>query len=254
MKTRFVPIMTMFAAVYLQAQASPLPFQWHGQTMAVDFELTNLTASVQIVIRDDIAYSMSLIPSTNVNFSLLLPASSYYGKYSGSAHFDCNTPINYCEGVLCYYTTVGTNICWQIEPQVCSNYLAAIAVTNQHATAVNAFSNYLHQFTTGIDTSNMTLTEKKALLWNPPLVQLLEETSATEFEELIGGAIPAVPAPPGACPAPSILAFKVETDLPQEWCPPLLCCNVKVWRGASGRDIFRFCFVNSTWRFSPAGP
>ena len=48
-----------------------LTFQWHGQTMGVEFEVTNLTASVKAAIRDDIAYSLSLIPTNDVAFNPL---------------------------------------------------------------------------------------------------------------------------------------------------------------------------------------
>jgi|GEM_PF-3181030 len=254
MKRMIAIIACLLVFVCARTQGTELTFQWHGQTMGVDFEDTNLTVSAKSAIKDDIAYALSLIASSNVTFSLLTPDSSYYGEYKGFVNFGADTRINYSEGVLCYYKEIDGNIRWQIGSQVSSNYLAAITLTNQYASAVSVLSNYLHQFTAGIDISGMTLSEKKALLWNPPLLRLLEETSGDEFEELVGGAVPAVPAPPGACPFPSILAFKAETDLPAEWEPPLFCCNIKVWRGASGGGTFLFCYVNGTWRYSPAGP
>ncbi len=255
MKAVFLPLFLMAGLVWdCNAQPTALPFQWHGQTMGLEFEQTNLATSAQIAIRDDIAYSMSLIPFTNVTFTVLAPTNSYYGKYNGFVSFSCTTPINYCEGVLCYYKTIGDVINFQLDPKACSNYIAAITLTNQQETAVNAFSDYLSQFKTGIDVSNMTLTEKKALLWNPPLMKLLEETSGNRFEELLEGAIPSVPAPDGARPQPSILAFSVQTNLPEEWAPPLLCCNMKAWRGENGDRRLSFCYVNGSWRYSPAGP
>jgi hypothetical protein len=237
-------------AVCSQAQTPPLLFQWHGQTMGVEFEATNLTGSAKNAIRDDIAYAMSLIPATNIVFEPLSPGNPNSSKYTG--YLTISAPINYGSGVLCFYKTIGSSKIFQLAPDACLKYAAAMAVTNQYSSAVNTFSNYLHSFKAGIDTSTMTLAEKKALLWNPPLLQRLEETySGAELEELMGGAIPAAPAPPGACPAPSILAFKIETDLPAEWCPPLLCCAVKVSRGLSGTDQLLFCYVEGTWRFSP---
>ena len=225
--------------------------------MGLDFEVTNLTKSVKAAIRDDIAYSMSLIPTTNAVFEVYPPTHPDSTKYTGFARFS-SARINYCEGVLFFYKTVGGNVCWQIDSDTSTEYLAAIAITNQHALAIAAFTNYFNQFTGGqIDNSNMTLAEKKALLWNPPFLQQVKKAygDTDKYEELIGGMIPRVPAPPGACPFPSILAFTIETDLPDEWNPPLLCCEVRYWAEGiyGGPRKFLFCYVEGTWRFSP-GP
>jgi len=240
------------------AQTTNWSFQWHGQTMGLDFEVTNLTKSVKIAIRNDIAYSMSLIPTTNVVFEVFPPTHPDSAKYTGFARFS-SARINYCEGVLFFYKTVGSNVCWQIDADTSTKYLVAIAVTNQHTVAITAFTNYFNQFTGGkIDTSKMTLAEKKALVWNPPLLQHIEEAYEDKegLAELLGEVVPAVPAPPGACPFPPILAFKVETDLPAEWKPPLLCCEVRYWSEGiyGGSSKFFFCYVTGKWRFSPEGP
>jgi len=239
------------------AQTTNLTFQWHGQTMGLDFEATNLTKSVKIAIRNDIAYSMSLIPTNNVTFDVLAPGHPDFGSYTGFVDF-LDVRINYCSGVLCGYKTDVGNVRWQIGEETSSKYLAAIAVTNQHALAIAAFTNYFNQFTGGqIDNSSMTLAEKKALLWNPPFLQQVKKAygDTDKYEELIGGMIPRVPAPPGACPFPSILAFTIETDLPDEWNPTLLCCEVRYWAEGiyGGPRKFLFCYVEGTWRFSP-GP
>jgi hypothetical protein len=140
------------------AQTTNLTFQWHGQTMGLEFETTNLTASVKNAIRDDIAYSMSLIAASNVTFEVSAPNTNHTGVVS----FHYKTPINYLEGELCFYKTIGGNVWWQIDSETCSKYLAAIALTNQHAVAVNSFSNFYHQVINGFDITGMTLEEKKA--------------------------------------------------------------------------------------------
>jgi hypothetical protein len=204
------------SAIFAHSQTTALSFQWHGQTMGVDFENTSLTVSVKNAIRDDIAYAMSLIPSANVVFETLQTSNPNSTKYAG--YLNVSAPVNYSEGILGFYKHINGVKVFQITPASCKKYTTAITLTNQYSSAVNAFSNYLHSFKSGIDTSGITLAEKKALLWNPPLIQRLEENySGAELEELVGGAIPAVPAPSGACPNPPILAFSVETDLPAEW-------------------------------------
>jgi len=238
------------------AQTTNLTFQWHGQTMGLAFEATNLTASVKQAIRDDIAYSMSLIPVTNAVFEVYPPNHPDSAQHTGFARFS-SARINYCEGVLFFYKTIGTNICWQIDTDTSTEYLAAIAITNQHAKAVAAFTNYFNQFTGGkIDTSKMTLAQKKALIWNPPLLQKLEDNYGDQLDEMLSGVVPAEPAPPGACPFPPIIAFRIRTDLPADLKPPLLWCEVKYWaEGVYGGPMtFLFCYVNGKWRFSPAGP
>ena len=50
----------------------------HG-TMGLDFKETNLTASVKNAIRDDIAYSMSLIAASNVTFEVSAPNTNHTG-------------------------------------------------------------------------------------------------------------------------------------------------------------------------------
>ena len=249
---KLIQTIILLGASCVCAQTNGLTFQWHGQTMGVEFEVTNLAASVKNAIRDDVAYALSLIPSTNVTFEALTPVSSGYGKYAGFARFS-SARIDYCTGVLCFYKTVGNMVCWEIDTDTSTTYLAAIAVTNQYATAVNAFTNYFYQFTEGkIDTSKMTLAEKKALVWNPPFMQRLEADYRDTLEEILSEIVPAVPAPLGACPFPSILAFTVEIDFPEEWNPPLLCCEVKFW--GEYKSTFLFCYVDGKWRFSPSGP
>jgi hypothetical protein len=153
--------------------------------------------------------------------------------------------------VLCFYKNNGNGTVWQLGQDACDRYLAAIAVTNQHSTAVAAFSNHLNQFTAGYNTANMTPGEKAALLWNPTLLAQLQKTYPNEYDEMLGGSLPSIPAPAGACPYPSILAFKVVDDLPEEWNPPLLECKVYVLRGEAEEDPCYFYFVNGSWRFSP---
>jgi hypothetical protein len=153
--------------------------------------------------------------------------------------------------VLCFYRNDENGIAWQLTPDACDKYIAAIASTNQYAVEVSAFSNHLYQFAAGYNRTNMTLAEKTALLWNPTLTERLQKEYPSEYGAMLGGALPSTPAPQGACPYPSILAFKIVSDLPAEWEPPLLECKVHVLRGETMEDVCCFYWVNGSWRFSP---
>jgi len=234
------------------AQTTNLTFQWHGQTMGVDFVLTNLSKSVKIAIRDDIAYSMSLIPTNNVVFEVFQPTSPSYGKYTGFVDFHAPR-INYCEGILCFYKIVGGNVRWQIGEEACAEYLAAISLTNKYATAMNSFSNFYHTLLIGFDTTGMTIEEKKAFFWGPHADEIEEEIGA-EFEAGITATLSwrPTPLPDWAFPPrPSILAFsewkigKID-DLPT----PDLLCLAKHWTSENKSTKRPFVYVGGRWRLS----
>ena len=229
---RLIMTAIMLSVAHGYAQTTNWTFQWHGQTMGLDFEVTNLTKSVKAAIRDDIAYSMSLIPTNDVTFNVFPPNSPDSSNYTGRVRIPYTTPINYCDGILCFYNSIGGNVYWKIGERACSEYLAAIALTNQYAAAMNSFSNFHHHLITGFDTTGMTLAEKKAFFLNPYLDKEEQEMGA-DFEPTITAALsyrpPTLPEwefPP----KPSILAFskwkfgQVE-DLPI----PELLCTAKHW-------------------------
>jgi hypothetical protein len=222
---RLIMTAIMLNVAHSYAQTTNLTFQWHGQTMGVYFEATNLTASVKRAIRDDIAYSLSLIPTNNVTFEILPPTNPDSANYTGIVSIHRTTPINYCEGILCFYKTVGGNIYWEIDTEASSKYLVAIALTNQYAAAIHSFSNFYHNLITGFDTTGMTLAEKKAFFWGPYANEVEQEMGA-EFEPAITATLSLRPFPDWTFPPkPSILAFskwpagKID-DLPT---PDLLC-------------------------------
>ncbi|MEI7901200.1 MAG: hypothetical protein WCK89_13185 [bacterium] len=242
----FLPVMCFLSA---NAQTTALPFQWQDQTLWVDFEQTNLAASVRQTIRDDIAHSMSLIPVTNVTFAVLTTGDQFYGRYTGAATISDKTPINYCHGIFDYYTTMaGTNY-FQIDVRACSNYLAAISLTNQYASAISSFSNFLNQVRTGFSVTNMTLAQKRALFWNPTILNYWEQQSETNFEQALTAAIPSAPTPVVTSPLPSILAYSVHDDIIEGGNTPLLCCEFKSWREGDWARKVVFVYVDGSWRF-----
>jgi len=226
--------------------------------MGLQFAMTNLTTSQKTAIRDDIAYSMSLIPTNHVTFEALSPTNPDYANYTGIVSVHHETPINYLGGVLCFYKTIGGNICWQLGEEACSKYLAAITLTNQYATAVSSFSNFYHQVINGFDVAGMTLEEKKSFFWNAEVVEVIEEMEGANFEQTLTLMLSFRPAPPppGALfPYPSILAFTVYEDEEIMGTPlPVLFCHVKRWNPEVKRSKSDFVYIDEKWRYSFLGP
>jgi hypothetical protein len=241
----------MLSVAYGHAQTTNLTFQWHGQTMGLYFEATNLTASVKRAIRDDIAYSMSLIPTTNVVFEVFPPTSPSYSKYTGFVDF--HTPrINYCGGVLSLYKTAGGNIHWEIDTNTSTKYLMAIALTNQYATAISAFTNFHHNLVKGFDVSGMTLAEKKAFFWGS-LIDEIEQEEGANFEPGITATLSQRPSPLPEWmfpPRPSILAFsKWEMGKIDDLPTPVLLCLAKHWTPENKNTKWPFVYVKGKWRY-----
>ena len=229
-------------------------FQWHDQTMGLQFEVTNLTANVKRAIRDDVAYSLSLIPTTNVVFEVYPPTHPDYGKHTGFAHFS-SARINYCEGVLFFYKTVGGNVYWEIDTDASTEYLAAIALTNQHSTAMASFTNFHHNLLTGFDVTGLTLAEKKAFFWGPYLDRI-EQEMGVEFEPSITETLSWRPSPLPEWtfpPKPSILAFSKWKEVGAEEIDALpkpdLACIMKHWTPDGKRTKWSVVYVGGKWRY-----
>lgn len=251
MKT-VVSLIIVISAIWSHAQTNSLLFQWHGQTMGVGFEPTNLTDSVEHAIRDDIAYSLSLIPSTNVTFATLSPSSSGYGKYAGFITISHLTPINYCDGILCYYKNIGENVVFQLSQSVCSKYMAAIALTNQYASTINSFSNFYYHVQTGFNVTNMTLEEKKSYYWGA-FVNEFEQEEGANFEQVLTATLSSRPAtlPPWTFPPmPSILSFSLwEADATDTLPTPVLLCQVRRWDPVNKSTKWSFVYAGEKWRY-----
>jgi hypothetical protein len=245
---KLIQTIILLGASCAYAQTTNQTFQWHGQTMGIEFETTNLTDSVKSAIRDDIAYSLSLIAASNVTFEVSAPNTNHTGVVS--IHYQ--TPIDYCEGVLCFYKTIGGNVWWQIDSETCSNYLAAITLTNQHATAINSFSNYFHQVKTGFDITGLTFAEKKAFFWGP-LVDVFAQEEGDNFEQFISDALTVRPSPlPESMflPLPSILAFSAWKAKEDDMQPvPVLLCTLKHWNPVNESTKWYFVYAGGKWRY-----
>jgi len=248
MKRMIIVTVGLLIFVCARIQGTELTFQWHGQTMGVDFEDTNLTASVKCAIRDDIAYTMSLIVATNVVFEPLHPSNPKTSKYSGFVSFSSATPVNYCDGVLCFYKNTSEGIVFKLGQSVCSRYVAAIALTNQFVSEVNAFSNFINQVKAGYNVANMTLDQKKALFWPPSIVEEWQSNMGNQFEQEITDSIPAEPAPVGVWNMPSILAYQMDANTLENTNSPSLFCELRVYGATSGTRKLRYIYANGMWR------
>ena len=248
-----ISVMAAYLCTAASGQDLSWTFQWEASRYGLVFEDTNLVASVKNAIRDDIAYALSLIPSTNVTFEALTPTSSNYGKYAGFVTFSHSTPINYCDGILCYYKSSGGQTVFQLDPEACTNYAAAIALTNQYASAMTALSNRLQQAMIGYDVAAMTLAEKRDFFWNPPLMEKIETMEGGRFEQFLNDSIPDVNDPiHGVWPFPSILRFKMSSGLIKGGNPPMLSCDVIGGNLDTGDiDTFTLVYVDGVWRFCP---
>lgn len=195
---------------------------------------------------------MSLIPTNDVTFTVFPPNSPDASNYTGRVRIPYTTPINYCGGILCFYKTIGGNVYWKIGEEASAEYLAAIALTNQYATAMNSFSNFYHNLITGFDTTGMTLAEKKAFFWNPYLDREEQEMGA-EFEPAITDFLSSRPPTLPEWefpPKPSILAFSKWKYGKVDGLPtPVLLCTAKHWEPVYGRTTERFVYAAGKWRF-----
>ena len=250
-------IFILLGASCAYAQTTNLTFQWHGQTMGVDFKETNLTDSVKNAIRDDIGYAMSLISFTNISYEAHSPTHPDYGKRTGVAAIAESTPYNYCDGIINDYKAVGNTTTFVLCNSACSNYVATIALTNQYALQIAAFSNFFHHVKTGFDVTGLTLAEKKSFFWGSPFLEVWEESEGDGFEQRLTQALSfrPNPLPPNVFPPnPAILAFVVYMDedigIPQ----PTLFCEVRRWDPVNENTQWNFIWIDGKWRYCLLGP
>ena len=245
---KLIQTIILLGASCAYAQTTNLTFQWHGQTMGVEFAMTNLTDSVKVAIRDDIAYSLSLIATNHVTFEASTPDTNYIA----AVRFHYQIPVDYCEGILCLYKTIEGNIWWQIGPNACSEYLAAITLTNQHAAAVNAFSNFYHQVINGFDITGMTLEEKKSFFWGHQIEWAIKR-EGDNFENVLSEALASRPTPPPGWsppPRPPILAFLAWEPSEYDDQPvPVLLCKMRRDDGNNTNTVWPFVYAGGKWRW-----
>lgn len=162
MKT-FLSIGCVLAFV-LSAMSQSVPdlswtFQWGTNTFGLLFENTNLTVGVKAAIRDDVQTVYNVTPPSNAVYRAYQPGEDEYGKFLGHMYmqgaYTCPRELSGWS----YAAYGGTNFFF-VEADVCSNYLAKIALTNQYDVATGSLSNFLtvaQNMTTNNTTTNLFL-------------------------------------------------------------------------------------------------
>ncbi len=250
MKKRIVPIMTMLVAVNLQAQASPLPFQWHGQTNGIVFRQTNLTDDVKASIRDDIELVMSRIAISNVQFIAYQPGQQRHDGADGIMTISEIGRICPSQFPLNYYFVTNGMTRYILDELGCSIYSNAVALTNQCADQIASIPTVMWHFTNGFDVANMTLEQKKMYIWNPELDKLMTK-DVTKFEADISEALPK-----GTnwitFVQTSILSFSREQL--EDGGNLLLTCRFNVRLNRPGNPVqttLIFVYKDGAWRWCP---
>jgi hypothetical protein len=134
-------------AFVLSAMSQSVPdlswkFQWGTNTCGLLFENTNLTVGVKAAIRDDVQTAYYAIPPSNAVYRAYQSGEEEYGKFLGHMYiqgaYTCPRDLSGWS----YAVYGGTNFFF-VEADVCSNYLAKIALTNQYDVAIGSLSNFL---------------------------------------------------------------------------------------------------------------
>jgi hypothetical protein len=117
-------------------------FQWDSNTVGIVFEEPGLTASAQMAIQNDLAYVLSFNPSLNAEFESFSAGDEYYGKYTGRLALDMESlPEKFPK---LYYTAHSGINYFVVTCEDSTNYLAQIALTNQHHSAISGLSNFVY--------------------------------------------------------------------------------------------------------------
>ncbi len=144
--------MILFVSITVNAQFPACHFQWGDETCGLTFDDTNLTAEVKAVIRDDVGLIFSRIP-TNVSTYIITNDVRYTAGLTGINGL-LYYPENFAFGT---YKNINGFRCFDIETDVSSKYLEAIALTNRHKVAVATVPTFLTQLESmrpGITTTN----------------------------------------------------------------------------------------------------
>ena len=163
MKTIAVILATCFAGGITQAQDWSWTFQRWGDTCGLLFEATNLTASVKAAIRDDIAYAYTFSSTNNLFTRVYTPNDSGYGTFVGFDGLQGNKGTTSSGGWD--YKLHNGNRYFYVKESLSTNYLAKIALTNQHQAAIGSLSNFLATVNS-ITTNNLNAAEYVQMWWS----------------------------------------------------------------------------------------
>jgi len=118
-------------------------FQWHGQERGIIFSQTNLSKSVKIAIRNDIAQILSNIPVSNFEIYPVLQDDPDFGKVDGLINFTGKEHVWPDDFRFGDYRVINGMTNFVLSVETCVTYASAIALTNKYATAIGSLSNFL---------------------------------------------------------------------------------------------------------------
>ena len=118
-------------------------FQWDGARYGLLFETDGLSSAILNTIRNDIEQTYRFNPRTSASFHVYLPGDENHGKYRGRVSLG-NTVACPDELQDWNYRVYGGMNYLVVTESLCANYIGKVALTNQHASALGSFSNFLH--------------------------------------------------------------------------------------------------------------
>ena len=149
-----IMLIVLGMAFLCSAQQNPLPFTWLGSTWGLSFEDTTLSPQIQEVVRKDVEHLFAQIHTNNAVIEL------------GNIQYHPSGNIFFPDKLyLSAYKTVNATNTFTIEPEVSSNYLEKITLTNAHPTMIAGLSNFLAQVS-ACSSGNTTDTDFTNLLWS----------------------------------------------------------------------------------------
>lgn len=234
-----------------QTNANPWVFQWGGQSRGILFGTTNLTDSQKGAMRDDIDRVMSNVAVSNTEVFVFSPGHPRYGEADGLMTIPLKGKICPNAFPLAYYKMTNGVFSFVLSDAECSAYAEAVALTNSCSAQILSLSATLIPFTNGFNFANMTILQKRSVIWNPTIQEKLGNDDQA-FVELFDSSMPNAPDLLRFFPL-SVLSFKMQPL--EDGGDALLTCTVlgeSFFEGSRKYESSLFVYVNGGWKFCPS--
>ena len=225
-------------------------FQWHGQERGLIFAQTNLSENVKAAIRDDIAQVMSNIAVSDTEIYPVRPNHPDHGTVDGLLNIRSHRHTYSDDFPIGYYREINGVPYFLLSEEGCSSYVTAIGLTNSASAKIAKLPAVIVPFTNGFDIANMTIKQKRGVIWNPTLQKKFGNDDKT-FKEIFDESMPRIPGQLRFLP-PSVLSYKME-QLEDEG-DTLLTCTVlgeSFFFGERKPEKALFVYIKGNWRFCP---
>ena len=175
---------TILAGGITQAQDWSWTFQRWGDTCGLLFEATNLTTSVKGAIRDDVAKAYAAVTSSNnLSTTVYAPNEPEYGRFVGHDSLEGEEGMPRDLSGWDYKLHNG-NRYFFVKESLSTNYLAKIALTNQHQAAIGSLSNFLAT-ANSTTTNNLNVAEYVQMWWSMEQKKPLSLTFSMYKDEVL---------------------------------------------------------------------